>query len=107
MKKTWRDGRQSSLTKECAGYFREFPVFDKLLKGFREKYASYGTFSGSVVLRGLKEEDREALEGFFQKSFHGQKSVTISAERFKKALADSRFSRRSQRISWSSIFRKR
>lgn len=92
MKKTWRDGRQSSLTKECAGYFREFPVFDKLLKGFREKYASYGTFSGSVVLRGLKEEDREALEGFFQKSFHGQKSVTISAERFKKALADSRFS---------------
>ena len=49
-------------------------------------------FPEALCCGGLKEEDREALEGFFQKSFHGQKSVTISAERFKKALADSRFS---------------
>lgn len=92
------------LTEECAGYFREFPVFDKLLKGFREKYVSYGSFSGSVVLRGLKEEDREALEGFFQKSFHGQKSVTISAARFKKALADSRFSQTEPKDILESYF---
>ena len=104
MNKTWKDGRQSLLTEDCAGYFREFPVFDKLLKGFREKYASYGTFSGSVVLRGLKEEDREALEGFFQKSFHGQKSVTISAARFKKALADSRFSQTEPKDILESYF---
>ncbi len=104
MNKTWKDGRQSLLTEECAGYFREFPVFDKLLKGFREKYVSYGSFSGSVVLRGLKEEDREALEGFFQKSFHGQKSVTISAARFKKALADSRFSQTEPKDILESYF---
>lgn len=104
MNKTWKDGRQSLLTEECAGYFREFPVFDKLLKGFREKYVSYGSFSGSVVLRGLKEEDREALEGFFQKSFHGQKSVTISAARFKKALADSRFSQTQPKDILESYF---
>lgn len=104
MNKTWKDGRQSLLTEECAGYFREFPVFDKLLKGFREKYVSYGSFSGSVVLRRLKEEDREALEGFFQKSFHGQKSVTISAARFKKALADSRFSQTEPKDILESYF---
>ena len=104
MNKTWKDGRQSLLTEECAGYFREFPVFDKLLKGFRKKYVSYGSFSGSVVLRGLKEEDREALEGFFQKSFHGQKSVTISAARFKKALADSRFSQTEPKDILESYF---
>ena len=104
MNKTWKDGRQSLLTEDCAGYFREFPVFDKLLKGFREKYVSYGSFSGSVVLRGLKEEDREALEGFFQKSFHGQKSVTISAARFKKALADSRFSQTEPKDILESYF---
>lgn len=31
------------------------------------------------------------LEGFFQRNFHGKKSISISAARFEKALKDSRF----------------
>lgn len=77
--------------KECIKYFRERPVFAKIFKGFRKKYTSYGIFAGIVILKNLTVEEMEDLEGFFQKSFHGQVSVSISADRFAKALEKSRF----------------
>ena len=79
------------ITKECLTYFRQSPVLEKVLKGFREKYSSYGRFGGKVILKNLKLQDIEELEGFFGKSFHGQKSVTVSAEKFRQALEASRY----------------
>lgn len=76
---------------ECLGYFCQSPVWIKVLKGFREKYRSYGRFGGKVVLKNLRAEDIEELEGFFGKSFHGQKSVTVSAEKFQQALEASKY----------------
>ena len=90
MKKTW-SRQQEALAAECRKYFKERAVFRKLFAGFREKYASYGSFSGTVVLRNLTGDDIEELEGFLQKSCHGKKSVSVSAGKFEKALADSRF----------------
>ena len=74
------------IKKECLTYFHQSPVWEKVLKGFRDKYSSYGRFGGKVVLKNLKSQDIEELEGFFGKSFHGQKSVTVSAEKFRQAL---------------------
>lgn len=79
------------IEKECLTYFRQNPVWKKVLKGFRDKYSSYGRFGGKVVLKNLKSQDIEELEGFFGKSFHGQKSVTVSAEKFRQALKASRY----------------
>ena len=79
------------LRAECLRYFRERPVFGKLLRGFREKYLSYGRFAGTVTLKNLKESEREDLEGFLLRNYHGKKSASVSAERFEKALAGSRF----------------
>lgn len=76
---------------ECIRYFRQCPVWNRVLTGFREKYVSYGKFTGTVALRRVSQEELETLEGFFGKSFHGQKSITVSAEKFRKALRDSRF----------------
>ncbi len=76
---------------EAAEYFRQNPVWRKVFEGFRKKYASYDSFSGTVVLRGLKQTEIEELEGFFGRSFHGQKSVSISAEKFQRALDHTRF----------------
>lgn len=64
---------------------------EKIFEGFQKKYASYDSFSGTVVLRGLKQTEIEELEGFFGRSFHGQKSISISAEKFQKALDHTRF----------------
>lgn len=79
------------IKKECLTYFHQSPVWKKVLKGFRDKYSSYGRFGGKVVLKNLKSQDIEELEGFFGKSFHGQKSVTVSAEKFRQALRASRY----------------
>ena len=79
------------IRKECLAYFHQSPVWMKVLNGFREKYSSYGRFGGKVVLKNLKSQDIEELEGFFGKSFHGQKSVTVSAEKFRQALEASRY----------------
>ena len=86
-------GRQECKTIriQCLEYFRHSPVWKKVLEGFREKYHSYGSFSGKVMLKDPDMRDIEELEGFFSRNFHGQKSVTISAERFRKALAASRY----------------
>ena len=79
------------IKKECLEYFHQSSVWKKVLKGFRDKYGSYGRFGGKVVLKNLKSQDIEELEGFFGKSFHGQKSVTVSAEKFRQALEASRY----------------
>lgn len=79
------------IKKECLAYFGQSPVWEKVLRGFREKYSSYGRCGGKVVLKNLKSQDIEELEGFFGKSFHGQKSVTVSAEKFRQALEVSRY----------------
>ena len=83
--------QESELAKECVEYFRQNSVWEKVLKGFREKYFSYGRFAGSIVLRNPSLEEIEELEGFFGKNFHRQKSVSISAEKFQKVLENSRY----------------
>ena len=80
--------QESEQLKKCVEYFRQNSVWEKVLNGFFEKYASYGRFSGSVRVQSLSPEE---LEGFFGKSFHRQKSVTISAEKFQKVLENSRY----------------
>lgn len=83
--------RHEKIKKECLEYFRQSPVWKKVLEGFWEKYRSYGKFSGKVVLRNLKTQELEELEGFFGKNYHGQKNVTISAEKFRQILENSRY----------------
>ena len=51
----------------CIAYFKSNPVWNRVFRGFWEKYRSYGTFSGKVVLQKLTAEEVEGLEGFFAK----------------------------------------
>ncbi len=80
------------IEEQCLEYFKGEKALHRLLQGFRKKVESYNAFSGSVVLKGLKSEDREVLEGFLQRNYHGKSSASVSAELFAKALAGSRFS---------------
>ena len=76
----------------CIAYFKSNPVWNRVFRGFWEKYRSYGTFSGKVVLQKLTAEEVEGLEGFFAKSFDVNKCVTVCAERFEQSLINCRFS---------------
>ena len=86
-----RETADERLKKECLQYFRQRPVFGRLLRGFREKYLSYGKFAGTVILKNLKETERDDLEGFLLRNYHGKNSASVSAERFERALEESRF----------------
>ena len=44
-----------------------------------------GSFAGKIVIKKLSAEEIEELEGFFGQNFHGQRSVTISAEKICKS----------------------
>lgn len=76
---------------DCLDFFKQGGIWKRLFTGFRNKYESYGHFSGKVVLNNLSFEDIDELEGFFGLNYHGKKSVTISAEKFVKALANSKY----------------
>lgn len=97
MSSSWSNDVQSlngrkKLERDCMEFLKEQTVFERILNGFREKYKSYGNFSGTVSVKILSEQEREALEGFFRRSYHGQKSASISASKFEKAWKESRFS---------------
>ncbi len=81
----------NEVERECRAYFQSDPVWHKILSGFWEKYASFGRFTGSVRVANPSAHEIDVLEGFFGQNFHGQKSITISAERFSKALCASRY----------------
>ena len=91
--------RKEPLLEECLAYFRERPVYEKIFVKIREKTVGLGHLGGSVIFASLSQEEKEQLEGFFQKSFRSRKTVTISALLMQKALDHSRFSS----LRWEDI----
>ncbi len=92
---------KEKLLYECIAYLRARPIFDRVLKQVCEKMLSLGHVGGTVVIRGWTEEERDHLEGFFQKNLHGKKQLTISAALLDRALKESRFAP----LSWDEILK--
>lgn len=91
--------KEASCMEECLDYFRKRPVYGKVFAKIREKTVGLGHFGGKVIFTSLTQQEKEELEGFFQKSFRNQKTVTISAALMQKALDTSRFSS----LHWEAI----
>lgn len=89
---------------ECLAYFRGKEVYKKLFEKFREKYISLGHLGGSVTLTGLNALDKGELEGFVQRNYTGNKTVTISASLLSRALAESRFAGLTWEAVWEAYF---
>ena len=73
-------------------YFSSTKGFARLLKAMIQKYQSLGRWGGSITLTSLKDEERDALSTLFRADFSRQKSITVSLERFAKALELTKFS---------------
>ena len=43
-----KEYKSENKMKDCLAYFHLSPVWEKVLKGFREKYFSYGRVGGKV-----------------------------------------------------------
>ena len=64
---------QEQLKRECINYFKQHTIWKKVFNGFRNKYRSYGKFSGTVVLKNLSAEDIEELGRLFRNEFPWEK----------------------------------
>ena len=91
--------KREKYLEESIVYFKARPVYEKLFRKVRDKYSGLGRLGGKVTLTGLTPEEKKQLEGFFQKDYTDNRSVTISMALMEKALADSRFSG----IGWEDI----
>lgn len=83
---------QSDELEKVKAYFTSSKGFTRLLKAMAQKYQSLGRWGGSVTLISPKDEEREAFSTLFRADFSRQKSITISLERFTRALELTRFS---------------
>lgn len=93
------DDEKVLLMEACIVYFKARPVYQKLFTKMRKKFESLGHFGGKVTMSSLSDVEKEHLEGFFQRGFRYQKSVTISAEMMQNALDGSRFAD----LNWTDI----
>ncbi len=75
----------------CLNYFRARPVYGKLFREIKEKYAGLGHIGGKIVLTGLNQEEKIQLGGFLQKDYSENETVTVSVRLFEKCLDESRF----------------
>lgn len=87
------------ILQESVEYFRARPVYQKIFRKIKMKYAGLGRLGGTVQLVNLKKEEKEQLSGFFQKDYAENKTVTISVKMMEKCLASSRFSA----LTWEEI----
>lgn len=87
------------LLNECVTYFKKYPVFQKLLEGFWEKYRSLGHWGGTVTLKALSREEKADLGGFLAKDFIGRQDVRITAAQMENALKSTRFAE----VEWPEI----
>ena len=87
-----REVLQSDELKKAKAYFTSTKGFARFFKAMAQKYQSLGRWGGSVTLTSLKEEERDAFSTLFRADFSRQKSITISLERFAKALELTKFS---------------
>lgn len=92
MKDKWSKKPSNYQEEQCLSYIREYPILGRVLEKFILKYESYGDVVGRISISRVSEVEREILEGFFQKNYHGKKQIGISAKDLSKALQNSRFS---------------
>jgi uncharacterized protein (TIGR02679 family) len=79
------------LLEEAILYFRSNKGFCRMLDRMKSKYKSLGTVGGTIELRDLQPEEREALTGFLRKDYMRKKSAVIKMEHVQKALENTRF----------------
>lgn len=79
----------SDINEQCADYFRQRLGFQRIMQELLRRYRSFGCAKGRILLENATEEEREALEGFFGKSFSG--AIKLRAIDFEAALKHSAF----------------
>lgn len=86
-------GKQETeeVLNRALAYFKK-SSYQRLFEQLYERCYSLGRLGGTVRLNNLRRDEADALEGFLQKDCHNKKSISISVEKIRKSLANTKFS---------------
>ena len=90
---------EEALLSQAVAYFRKYPVYGKLFRLMKQKYASLGRLGGTFMLEALTPGERDVLSGFTGLDFGKCKAVRLPYAKLEHALEKSRFGG----LSWEAI----
>jgi uncharacterized protein (TIGR02679 family) len=76
---------------ECVAYFKSNKAYKRIFAKIKEKYVSIGTFSGTIKLEDITEDERNALIDLLGQKFYLNKSNVIKVNDILEALNRTRF----------------
>lgn len=82
---------KSKIIEECLEYFTSNMILKRILDSCINKYKSFGTSCGTIVLRNLTHDEIEIIEGFTGRNYHGKKSLSLSISTIQKSIDKSKF----------------
>lgn len=82
---------KDKLLKEAVDFFRQEQGLKRLLQGFIKNYRSLGRVGGTVKLKNITPQEKEALSGLLGKDYSRQVSATISVKKFADSLSKTKF----------------
>ncbi|MGL6201332.1 MAG: TIGR02679 family protein [Lachnospiraceae bacterium] len=71
---------------EFIQYLKQNRGFDRLLDAMREKYRSFGTVKGTLVLRKATLNEKDAVGGLMQRNFQSETDIRVTSSGLMKAL---------------------
>lgn len=79
------------LLEECVSYFKSNKAYKRIFVKIKEKYVSIGTFSGTIKLENITEDEKKALIDLLGQKFYLNKSHTIKVNDIVEALKQTKF----------------
>lgn len=80
------------ILEEAVKYFKSNIGYQRLLKGIKNKYISFGDIKGNVIITNPSKEEREALSGLMKKDYSKNKTININLIKLQRELENTRFS---------------
>lgn len=79
------------LVVKAGKYFKGNKGFERAFLQIKDKYRSLGKIGGTIILKNLTKEEKDALSGFLGIGLYDKTDVRIKIEKFQTALDNSRF----------------
>lgn len=82
----------NNTLQEFIQYLKQNRGFDRLLDEMREKYRSFGTVKGTLVLRKATSKEKDAVGGLMQRNFQSETDIRVTSSSLMKALSQTSYS---------------
>jgi len=79
------------ILEDAVKYFKGNNGYNRLFKGIKDKYVSFGEIRGNVVINKPTLEEKRALSGLMKKDYSSNLSISVNLNKLLQRLDESRF----------------